>query len=94
MFQDWLMLYAEICSGEQPKSACRCPECGARTVDLEYVGDLSSRIGFLSMWCNTCLHGIHGSRVRVPEKEAMLSFGLPIETIAARIPKFKEIYPE
>ena len=93
MFRDWLLLYAKICSSELPKAECRCPECGARTVDLQYVGDLNSRIGFLSMWCNTCLHGIHGSRVRVPENETMLSFEDPDETITSRIPNFKQVHP-
>jgi hypothetical protein len=94
MFRDWLLLYAKICSKELQKSQCHCPQCGAQTIDLEHVGDVVSRVAFLSMWCNTCLYGIHGSRVRVPENQPMLSSKEPMETITSRIPEFKEVYPE
>jgi hypothetical protein len=94
MFRDWLLLYAKIYNSELPMAACQCPECGAQTIDLQYIGKLDTRRGYFLMWCDTCRRGINGCRVRVPENVEMLSFDVPKEIFTARIPEFKLVDPD
>uniref|UniRef100_A0A4Y8Q5H5 Uncharacterized protein n=2 Tax=Paenibacillus athensensis TaxID=1967502 RepID=A0A4Y8Q5H5_9BACL len=53
----------------------RCPECESEKIDFQYVGEPGSRIGFLSIWYENCLNGIHISRARVPESAKLFVFG-------------------
>jgi hypothetical protein len=94
MFRDWLLQYSKISSSELAKSDCLCPECGARAIDFQYVGDVATRVGYFAMWCNSCLRGIHISRARAPENESMLSFKDPIELITSRIPNYQHVVPK
>lgn len=93
MFQDWLTIYKKTRDSTILKSDCICPECGANSIDLQFVGDIRERIGYLDMWCTTCLRGVHISRVLIPEGEPMISFDDPISTMTDRIPDFKQITP-
>jgi hypothetical protein len=94
MFLDWIVLYNKISSLELDKSEGLCPECGGQTIDMQFVGDVTKRTGYFSMWCNTCLRGIHISRTRIPKNEVMLSFTDPLGTVTSRIPHFEQILPE
>ena len=93
MFRDWLVIYKNIRESTVAKSECICPECGANTIDLQYVGDVKERIGYLDMWCATCNRGIHMSRVLIPEGASMISFDDPVEAVSARIPNFAQVVP-
>lgn len=70
-----------------------CPRCGQNSVDMQYVGDNETRVGYLDVWCSSCLHGIHISRVKVPLNANMLTFETSNEQIARRIPSFKQETP-
>lgn len=93
MFRDWLGMYKNIRESTVTKSECICPECGAKTIDLQFVGDLKERIGYLDMWCTTCNRGIHMSRVQIPEGESMISFDDRVEVVSGRIPNFEQVVP-
>jgi hypothetical protein len=93
MFQDWLVMHKKLQDDTVVKSECICPECGARTIDLQFVGDVETRIGYLDMWCATCNRGIHMSRVLIPKGAPMISFGGSAEVVSARIPNFEQIAP-
>lgn len=46
-----------------------CPHCGSNDTDYRYtVVDSDTRMGFCDLWCNSCKHGFHVSRVKVPDK--------------------------
>jgi hypothetical protein len=46
-----------------------CPHCGSSDTDYCYTAvDLDTRMGFCDLWCNSCKHGFHVSRVKVPDK--------------------------
>jgi hypothetical protein len=94
MFHDWIEMHKAIRAEQVRKELCVCPECGSQTIDLQFVGDEKSRIGYLDIWCATCKRGIHMSRVVVPESESLISFDAPSEVIAARIPDFEQLSPE
>jgi hypothetical protein len=94
MFRDWILLYNKISNVELAKAEGLCPECGAKTIDMQFVGNLKKRTGYFSMWCDTCLRGIHISRTSIPENVTMLSFDDPLEIITSRIPNFEQVLPE
>jgi hypothetical protein len=89
-FKRWLDLGWNLSNNRD----LQCPSCGKHTIDYQYVGDPETRIGYLDIWCTSCLHGIHVSRVKVPGETPMLSFKTDPSTIAARIPKFTWVVPE
>jgi hypothetical protein len=88
----WLEIAARLGRGEPAKGA-RCPNCGDENVDHRYVGDPVSRVGYLAAWCPVCLHGIHISRVRIPERETPIAYS-DLERIAAEIADFLEVEPD
>jgi len=63
-----------------------CPTCGQKRLEFRYIGDPSTRIGYVLLWCNACLHGISVSRVRAPESVVMGGFDDP--HALAGVPQF------
>jgi hypothetical protein len=93
MFPDWLRLKARtnsLSSGE----VLKCPECQNDTVDFQYVGDSTTRMGYLAMWCRSCKKGVHLSRVSIPKGVALIALDAPQEVIRGRIPDFEQITPD
>ncbi len=86
MFEKWLKILPIIPTSEP----IICPSCRNGNVSFQYVGDIDSRIGYLDIWCDSCNHGIHLSRVKVPNNISMLSF---YDNVSDVIPNFKQIYP-
>lgn len=93
MFRDWLVIYKNIREFTVEKSDCICPECGTNAIDLQFVGDVEKKIGYLDMWCTACNRGVHMSRVLIPEGASMISFDDPAEVVSARIPNFEQVIP-
>lgn len=93
LFNDWLNLVKDIFNELPKKPALICPKCGYASVDYQYVGDLETKIGYLDVWCNDCLNGIHISRTKIPETANALSFDSSPEEIRKRIPSFVQIFP-
>lgn len=91
MFQDWLTLYKQIRDVRTKMVDFICPECGSSSIDFQYVGDVSERIGYLDMWCTTCNKGVHLSRVSIPAGAPLISFDDPDEVLVARIPNFEPV---
>ena len=90
MFQDWLDLYKRLPT-TSGREAVACPECGSKSIDYQYVGDLVSRKGYLDMWCTACKKGVHLSRVSIPSGASVISFDNPSEEITKRIPNFDQV---
>lgn len=89
-FKLWLNLSAKI---QENDIDLICPKCNKKDIDHIYVGDINSRLGFMEVWCNSCLHGIHISRVKIPNDMEMLSFEITGNEFDNRVPKFKHITP-
>ena len=87
-FLKWMEL------GYDLKEDLPCPLCGKQTIDFQYVGDPSSRIGYLDIWCKSCLHGIHVSRVLIPEGVSMMALGVDDDKIDSRIPIYTQVLPD
>lgn len=93
MFNEWLKLVKVIGDKSPNADNLICPKCGSNQIDFQYVGDMSKRIGYLDIWCKSCLHGIHISRTKVPANTPIISFNEPIEVVSSRIPNFVQITP-
>ena len=95
MFNEWLELVKRVVDKTQDNKASSicCPNCESNSIDYQYVGDVATKVGYLDIWCKTCLNGIHISRIKVPENVDMLSFDTSPERIAERIPDFIQITP-
>lgn len=91
-FKDWIKINSIIVENHQHISEVKCPNCQQFGIDYQYVGDKNSRGGFLDIWCNSCLHGIHISRTKVPEHLSMISFE-EVDAYKSRVPRFTTIEP-
>lgn len=88
-FADWIKLSSMISSAPPLNPTFNCPECHRNEIDFQYVGDSVTKIGFLDVWCKSCMKGIHISRVVIPKSANMLTFGEA--GTKSRIPDFKQI---
>lgn len=84
---EWLTSLSKVIS--EAGNSTECPNCASGHLEVRYVVDLDSRIGFVLFWCNACLYGISVSRARAPQ-------GLPVKSIAdpdalAGVPEFTRI---
>lgn len=66
-----------------------CPECGCDRLRGRYVVDRKSRIGFVILWCEACLHGIQVSRAGAPEGVPAWQLGDPASMVG--VPDFRRV---
>lgn len=95
MNSQWIHAFAEmqdkLIVGAEEKMIF-CPSCGLHNLQLSYVAQPATRVGYACLWCNTCLQGIWLSRVKVPLGVEFTSLDEAPEEIAKLIPKFTLIY--
>lgn len=82
----WLKALALITGPGVQSTETPCPNCGHHTLEVRYIADPDTRIGYVLFWCGTCLHGIRVSRARVPEGEPILPLDDPASV--AGVPDF------
>jgi Winged helix-turn-helix DNA-binding len=70
-----------------------CPYCGRFDLQVRFVADPQTRIGYAAVWSDFCLRGIHISRVEVPNGAPFVVLDAPAGVLAAHIPSFTEIGP-
>ncbi|MGD1914541.1 MAG: hypothetical protein ACFB2X_28010 [Rivularia sp. (in: cyanobacteria)] len=92
-FREWISITTDIYNNLPNVPVLTCPNCHKLGVDFQFIGDLKTRIGFMVVWCPFCLHGIHLSRVDIPQKAQALPFDISIEEILQRIPNFIPVKP-
>lgn len=93
-FSQWLSITKDIYNYLPNVPVLACPSCHTSGVDFQFVGDLQKKIGYLAIWCPSCLHGIHISRARIPDEAQALSFSVSSEEISGRIPNFTRVEPQ
>ena len=86
MREAWLKALARVAEGHGDAADSPCPVCGLDCLEVRYVIDDSSRVGYVLLWCGACLHGISVSRVRAPEGVATWPIGDPASV--AGVPDF------
>jgi len=89
LFKKWLDLGGKLAQRQR----LDCPSCGKTAIDFQYVGNPSTRKGYLDIWCEACLNGLHVD-VQIPEGVPMLDIKSPPEVIATRIPSFRWVLPD
>jgi len=67
---EWVRAYARIVDG----TPASCPNCRGSTVRLLLVARKDTRMGYGFIWCETCLEGMHISRLGVPEGFEFIPF--------------------
>ena len=46
----------------------KCPHCGGNSIGYSYtIFDIKHNMGCCDIWCNSCLHGYHVSRMEIPD---------------------------
>ncbi len=71
----------------------KCPKCDEEAIDFIHIGNSETKVGFMDVWCNSCLYGIHLSRVLLPEKAEIIPFEIPAEKLLKKVPNFKQVTP-
>ncbi|MGB6295283.1 MAG: hypothetical protein WBF90_03750 [Rivularia sp. (in: cyanobacteria)] len=92
-FQEWISITTDIYNNLPDLPVLTCPNCHKLGIDFQLVGDLHTKIGFMVCWCPFCLHGIHLSRVYIPDKAQPIPFDMSVEEISKRIPNFIHVKP-
>lgn len=92
MFNDWINLLKKLSNDNYSTENFICPECGHKSVEYTYVGNPTTHIGYLPIWCTNCNRGIQISRVEIPKEADMIEFG-DLEGIKNTIPDFKQVVP-
>jgi hypothetical protein len=90
-FKDWLSAFARIVGDLPERRSEICPSCSDGIIQYQYVGDVQTRIGYASVWCDSCSRGIVISRVSAPNGVSMLSF--EDVTKSHSIPDFTQVSP-
>lgn len=87
-YNTWLHLISDFTGTAVFKP---CPNCGEANIAFQFVGDEVSKAGHLYIWCSSCLHGIHVSRVKIPVGVPALPYDIPDEELRKVVPKYKLI---
>ncbi|RKI99938.1 hypothetical protein D7X87_23945 [bacterium D16-54] len=93
MFNDWFVLLKKLSKNNYSTKDIICPECGQKNIECIFVGNSTTHIGYLPIWCRSCNKGIQISRVEIPKKVNMIEFG-DLEAIKNMIPSFEHIVPK
>lgn len=86
-FNKWIHLVKYI---PNQLNKMECPRCNEKNLTYRYIlyGEVRERLGTLDIWCDSCLFGIHISRVGIPEDVDYLTFNLDDNIIKETIPNF------
>ncbi len=90
-WEGWMDAYQEILA--DPGARPGCPSHGDGTVHVAFTGDLETRLGYATVWCDACHEGIAISRGYAPAGLPLLPFGLDPAERARTIPADVELLP-
>lgn len=71
---NWLRVLAQA-SGQQGRPHLgECPDCGLPRLQVRFIVNPDTRVGYALLWCAACLRGVLVSRDRAPE-------GMPVRLL-------------
>lgn len=86
MHEMWIQIVKNIAVKPYDIDELECPICKSKkTIDYLYVGDETTRVGYLMIWCGNCLKGTYVSRVIAPPNAKFITFNDEIKDI---VPKY------
>lgn len=88
MNKEWIKMIPKITENLNTNNKRQCPNCGKFGIDYLYIGDATTRIGYLQIWCNECLKGIYVSRAVAPVNANFVTFD---EDVKNKIPDYEYI---
>lgn len=62
----WQQALARLADQEAKVDTIACLDCGQLRLQVRYIVNPDTRVGYALFWCSSCLHGISVSRVRAP----------------------------
>jgi hypothetical protein len=71
----WLRVLARAADHQEDLGPC--PDCGQNQLEVRYIVNPETRIGYVLLWCGACLHGISVSRAQAPAGMPTWSLGDP-----------------
>lgn len=63
----WLKALSRLNISAERGAEEPCPNCGRIQLRNRYIVNPESRLGYVLVWCEACLHGVSVSRVRAPD---------------------------
>lgn len=81
MRKDWIKIVPQIIDNFDNIIQILCPNCKECEIEYLYIGDERTRVGFLQVWCNKCLKGIHISRAKAPQNAKFVTFDYDIDNM-------------
>ena len=91
--EDWFQAYGQVYQALPGRVHIRCPNCDHDELQLVFTGSADTGVGWASFWCNHCLHGLHLSRVAIPDGAEILPMDATDERRRRRIPDYTIIPP-
>lgn len=92
-YEAWEKTYGDYYEALPGRAEARCPNCGHRTLRLEFVASADERTGWAAFWCDTCKFGITTSRTHVPAGVPFHLIGTPWSELGRFIPDFVMVQP-
>ena len=89
MNKEWCNIFKQISDDYSKYNEITCPICGEKRIKYMFVGDPKNRVGYLQIWCDKCLKGIHISRSIAPLDANFISME---ENAEGLLPKFELLF--
>jgi hypothetical protein len=86
--EDWLDAYEDLYESLPADPHRACPNCGRDALRIAFTGNVDTRIGYGSCWCDNCLFGIHLSRVAIPPDVEVLPMDQTLEERRQHVPNY------
>lgn len=87
-FEHWLEALQPVYDLPPKRAAeLRCPNCGARALQLRFVTYLPKGRAFIAFWCDDCLEGLTPGPGVVPAAYH------PVRQEDAHIPNYRVVFP-
>jgi hypothetical protein len=88
VFMSWINAIGDIRTNT-PNA--KCPSCSNIGLSYQFIGDRKTKIGYVFVWCENCMKGIHISRTEIPEGVKVLPFDVSKEELRQFVPEFEII---
>lgn len=81
MRNKWMHILMQLTTDFDRVNQINCPNCKECEIDYLYIGEASTRVGFLQVWCKKCLKGIYVSRAVAPQNAKFVTFDTDIKDL-------------
>lgn len=90
-FEQWTDAWNDVYDALPAEPQGACPNCGHHTLRVVFSAKPDSAIGYAAFWCDTCMEGLHISRVVIPERADVRDTSLPSDEREPAIPDYRPV---